>query len=138
MNEEEEAEEEEADSVADLAEAADLDASLEGLDERPVCSLLEPGKNEEDDEEEEEEEEDEGNVAPPFLRLVEELGAGQELTFLFGVRPGGCWDSERRFLDLAVGGAFGSGSRSVTGSVSSDCSELSGGGALGRLAGLGE
>lgn len=65
MKEEEEAEEEEAESVTDLAEAADLDASLEGLDERLACSLLEPVKNEEENEEEEEEQ----NEVSAFLRL---------------------------------------------------------------------
>lgn len=134
MKEEEEAEEEEAESVTDLAEAADLDASLEGLDERLACSLLEPDKKEE--EEENEEEEEEQNGVSDFLRLWEELVAGHVPLFLFSVLLVGCSDAKRRFLDLAVGGR--SGAESAVGSAGSDCSELSRGGALGRLAGLGE
>lgn len=134
MKEEEEAEEEAAESVTDLAEAADLDASLEGLDERPVCSLLEPDKNEEEEENEEEAEEQNGVSA--FLRLWVELEAGHVPLFLFTVLLAGCSDAKRRFLDLAEGGS--SGAESAAGWAGSDWSELSRGGALGRLAGLGE
>lgn len=134
MKDEDEAEEEEAESVTDLAEAADLDASLEGLDERLACSLLEPDKTEE--EEENEEEEEELNGASAFLRLWEELVAGHVLLFLFSVLLVGGSDARRRFLDLPVGGD--SGAESAVGLAGSDCSELSGAGALGRLAGLGE
>lgn len=134
MKEEEEAEEEEAESVTDLAEAADLDASLEGLDERLACSLPEPDKNE--DEEENEEEEEEQTWVSAFLRLWEELVAGLGPLFLFSVLLVGCSDAKRRFLDLAEEGS--SGAESAVGSAGSDCSGPSGGGALGRLAGLGE
>lgn len=135
MKEEEEAEEEDAESVTDLAEAADLDASLESLDERPACSLPELGKNDED--EEDEDDEDTGRTASAFLRFCEVLGAGQEPLFLFSVLLGGVSEGRRRFLDLrfeVLGAGVGSGVESA----SSDCSEFSGGGALGRLAGLGE
>lgn len=134
VKEEEEAEEEEAESVTDLAEAADLDASLEGLDERLACSLLEPDKNEDEEENEEDEEEQNGDSA--FLRLWEEPVAGHVLLFLLSVLLAGGSDAKRRFFDLAEGRSSGAGS--AVGSASSERSELSRGGALGRLAGLGE